>query len=43
MKLLYVFQDYKKLYLILAYIQGGELFIHLAQERIYIEEMVLML
>jgi len=37
-KLFYAFQDHEKLYLILEYAQGGELFTHLAQERIFTEE-----
>ncbi|KAG7196230.1 Ribosomal protein S6 kinase alpha-5 [Scheffersomyces spartinae] len=32
-KLYYAFQDHNKLYLILEYLDGGELFHHLAQER----------
>lgn len=50
-KLYYAFQDNNKLYLILEYLQGGELFHHLAQERFmseklasfYIAQMVLAL
>lgn len=37
-KLFYAFQDREKLYLILEYAQGGELFTHLAQERMFSEE-----
>ncbi|TAQ86033.1 hypothetical protein B7494_g5641 [Chlorociboria aeruginascens] len=37
-KLFYAFQDQEKLYLILEYAQGGELFTHLAQERMFSEE-----
>lgn len=37
-KLFYAFQDRKKLYLILEYAQGGELFHHLAMERTFSEE-----
>lgn len=37
-KLYYAFQDKKKLYLILEYAQGGELFHHLAMERTFTEE-----
>jgi len=37
-KLFYAFQDREKLYLILEYAQGGELFTHLAQERMFTEE-----
>ncbi|KAE8441770.1 hypothetical protein EG329_004328 [Mollisiaceae sp. DMI_Dod_QoI] len=37
-KLFYAFQDLEKLYLILEYAQGGELFTHLAQERMFTEE-----
>jgi len=37
-KLFYAFQDHEKLYLILEYAQGGELFTHLAQERMFTEE-----
>jgi serine/threonine protein kinase len=36
-KLYYAFQDHEKLYLILEYAQGGELFTHLAQERMFSE------
>ncbi|XMA10866.1 hypothetical protein WAI453_003657 [Rhynchosporium graminicola] len=36
-KLFYAFQDHEKLYLILEYAQGGELFTHLAQERMFTE------
>jgi serine/threonine protein kinase len=50
-KLFYAFQDHEKLYLILEYAQGGELFTHLAMERMcdedatafYMAEMVLAL
>ncbi|KAI9719680.1 MAG: serine/threonine protein kinase psk1 [Chrysothrix sp. TS-e1954] len=37
-KLYYAFQDHKKLYLILEYAQGGELFHHLELERMFSEE-----
>jgi tRNA A-37 threonylcarbamoyl transferase component Bud32 len=37
-KLFYAFQDHEKLYLILEYAQGGELFTHLAQERMFPED-----
>ncbi|KAI9752304.1 MAG: hypothetical protein M4579_005688 [Chaenotheca gracillima] len=37
-KLYYAFQDHEKLYLILEYAQGGELFTHLAAERMFTEE-----
>lgn len=37
-KLYYAFQDHEKLYLILEYAQGGELFHHLAMERMFTEE-----
>jgi serine/threonine protein kinase len=37
-KLFYAFQDHEKLYLILEYAQGGELFHHLATERMFSEE-----
>ncbi|KAF2204980.1 kinase-like protein [Delitschia confertaspora ATCC 74209] len=37
-KLFYAFQDHEKLYLILEYAQGGELFHHLASERMFSEE-----
>ncbi|KAK0937263.1 hypothetical protein LTR29_011181 [Friedmanniomyces endolithicus] len=37
-KLYYAFQDHEKLYLILEYAQGGELFHHLAIERMFSEE-----
>ncbi|KAI9800517.1 MAG: hypothetical protein M1825_004065 [Sarcosagium campestre] len=37
-KLFYAFQDHEKLYLILEYAQGGELFTHLAAERMFTEE-----
>lgn len=37
-KLYYAFQDHEKLYLILEYAQGGELFFHLALERMLSEE-----
>lgn len=36
--LYYAFQDHEKLYLILEYAQGGELFHHLAQERMFNED-----
>jgi len=36
-KLYYAFQDHEKLYLILEYAQGGELFTHLATERMFPE------
>ncbi|KAI9791288.1 MAG: serine/threonine protein kinase psk1 [Peltula sp. TS41687] len=36
-KLYYAFQDHEKLYLILEYAQGGELFHHLAMERMFTE------
>ncbi|MCJ1314022.1 serine/threonine protein kinase psk1 [Agyrium rufum] len=36
-KLYYAFQDHEKLYLILEYAQGGELFTHLSTERIFPE------
>lgn len=36
-KLYYAFQDHEKLYLILEYAQGGELFLHLAIERTFSE------
>jgi serine/threonine protein kinase len=36
--LYYAFQDHEKLYLILEYAQGGELFHHLAAERMFSEE-----
>lgn len=36
--LYYAFQDHEKLYLILEYAQGGELFHHLAAERIFSED-----
>jgi serine/threonine-protein kinase Psk1 len=39
-KLFYAFQDHEKLYLILEYAQGGELFHHLASERMFSEEIV---
>lgn len=50
-KLYYAFQDHNKVYLILEYLDGGELFHHLAQERFmseknasyYIAQMVLAL
>lgn len=35
--LYYAFQDHEKLYLILEYAQGGELFTHLAQEKMFEE------
>lgn len=37
-KLYYAFQNHEKLYLILEYAQGGELFTHLAMERMFSEE-----
>ncbi|RPA87831.1 kinase-like protein [Ascobolus immersus RN42] len=37
--LYYAFQDHEKLYLILEYAQGGELFWHLAQHRTFTEPM----
>lgn len=37
-KLYYAFQDHNKLYLILEYLDGGELFHHLAQERFMSEK-----
>ena len=37
-KLFYAFQDQEKLYLILEYAQGGELFTHLANERMFPED-----
>lgn len=37
-KLFYAFQDHARLYLILEYAQGGELFHHLAMERTFSEE-----
>ncbi|KAI9688693.1 MAG: serine/threonine protein kinase psk1 [Bathelium mastoideum] len=37
-KLFYAFQDHEKLYLILEYAQGGELFTHLATEKMFSEE-----
>jgi serine/threonine-protein kinase Psk1 len=37
-KLFYAFQDHEKLYLILEYAQGGELFHHLATERMFTED-----
>lgn len=37
-KLYYAFQDYNKVYLILEYLDGGELFYHLAQES-YLSEL----
>ncbi|KAI4745487.1 serine/threonine protein kinase-like protein [Aureobasidium sp. EXF-12298] len=37
-KLFYAFQDHERLYLILEYAQGGELFTHLAMERMFTEE-----
>lgn len=39
-KLFYAFQDHEKLYLILEYAQGGELFYHLKQERMLPEDTV---
>ncbi|KAF2865855.1 kinase-like domain-containing protein [Massariosphaeria phaeospora] len=36
--LFYAFQDHEKLYLILEYAQGGELFHHLASERMFSED-----
>lgn len=38
-KLYYAFQDQEKLYLILEYGQGGELFTHLSTQRMFPEEM----
>lgn len=37
-KLYYAFQDHEKLYLILEYAQGGELFHHLAMEHMFSED-----
>ncbi|QIW95079.1 hypothetical protein AMS68_000597 [Peltaster fructicola] len=37
-KLFYAFQDHEKLYLILEYAQGGELFHHLSLERMFSED-----
>lgn len=37
-KLFYAFQDHEKLYLILEYAEGGELFTHLAMERMFEED-----
>lgn len=37
-KFFYAFQDHEKLYLILEYAQGGELFTHLAAERMFEED-----
>lgn len=37
-KLFYAFQDHEKLYLILEYAEGGELFHHLAMERMFEED-----
>jgi serine/threonine protein kinase len=37
-KLFYAFQDHEKLYLILEYAQGGELFTYLKQERMFSED-----
>ncbi|PWY92602.1 serine/threonine protein kinase [Aspergillus heteromorphus CBS 117.55] len=37
-KLFYAFQDHEKLYLILEYAEGGELFTHLALERMFDED-----
>lgn len=37
-KLFYAFQDHEKLYLILEYAEGGELFTHLAMERMFSED-----
>ncbi|KAJ5888122.1 Serine/threonine-protein kinase psk1 [Penicillium taxi] len=37
-KLFYAFQDHEKLYLILEYAEGGELFTHLAMERMFQED-----
>lgn len=37
-KLFYAFQDNDKLYLILEYAEGGELFHHLAEERMFCED-----
>lgn len=50
-KLFYAFQDHSKLYLILEYLQGGELFQHLQQEKflsennasLYLAQMILAL
>lgn len=50
-KLYYALQDFEKIYLFLEYLEGGELFFHLTQERImtekiasfYIAEMILAL
>ncbi|KAI9929166.1 hypothetical protein ASPWEDRAFT_357086 [Aspergillus wentii DTO 134E9] len=39
-KFFYAFQDHEKLYLILEYAQGGELFTHLAMERMFDEDVV---
>jgi serine/threonine-protein kinase Psk1 len=39
-KLFYAFQDAEKLYLILEYAQGGELFHHLSMERMFDEDTV---
>ncbi|KAL4915288.1 kinase-like domain-containing protein [Aspergillus aurantiobrunneus] len=37
-KLFYAFQDHERLYLVLEYAQGGELFSHLAMERMFDED-----
>ncbi|KAL4810410.1 kinase-like domain-containing protein [Aspergillus unguis] len=37
-KLFYAFQDHERLYLVLEYAQGGELFTHLAMERMFDED-----
>ncbi|KAL4778111.1 kinase-like domain-containing protein [Aspergillus varians] len=37
-KLFYAFQDHERLYLVLEYAQGGELFTHLAMERMFEED-----
>ncbi|KAL6236895.1 hypothetical protein BDW75DRAFT_205571 [Aspergillus navahoensis] len=37
-KLFYAFQDHERLYLVLEYAQGGELFTHLAMERMFGED-----
>ncbi|KAF2236765.1 kinase-like protein [Viridothelium virens] len=37
-KLFYAFQDHEKLYLILEYAQGGELFTHLLAEKMFTED-----
>ena len=36
--LVYAFQTNEKLYLILEYLQGGELFMHLEREGIFLED-----